>query len=101
MSDKNFGEVLEGLIDSRGISIAALARKTDINPKTLSEYVGKDGRFPSSPDVLTKLAAFFRCSVHELLTGEPDPNSVIGSILEKAEIHTGLYEVTVKKVKLK
>lgn len=101
MDKKSFGEVLEELINLHDISVASLARKTDINPKTLSEYIGKDGRFPSSPEVLVKLAKFFNCSVHELLTGEPDPNSVIGSILDKVEVHTGLYEISIKKVNIK
>lgn len=98
---RNFGQILESLIEERSISIAALARKIDVNPKTLSEYVGDNGRFPSNPDVLLKLADFFKCSVHELLTGEPDPHGSLGALLDKTEIHTGLYEVSIKMINKK
>ena len=40
-------------------------------------------------------------SVHYLLYGEEDPKSIIGELLEKAEIMTGLFEITVKKISKK
>ena len=48
-----------------------------------------------------KLAEYFDCSVYFLLFGEEDPKSLIGEILEKTEIHTGMYETSIKKVKTK
>jgi hypothetical protein len=56
---------------------------------------------PRDPQVLKKLAEYFDCSVYFLLFGEEDPKSLIGEILEKTEIHTGIYEISIKKVKTK
>jgi len=53
---------------------------------------------PRDPAHIKKLADFFECSVHFLLYGDEDPNSLINQILHKTTIHTGLYEVTVRKV---
>ena len=96
-----FGKTLETLIHKKNMSVRQFAQAIDVSPKTAQEWVGKEGRFPSSPEILKKIADFFEITVHELLYGTPDPREFLGSILEKTEIHTGLYEITVRKVKLK
>jgi hypothetical protein len=63
--------------------------------------MGSDARMPRDPSVLKKLSEFFDCSVHFLLFGTEDPKSLIGEILDKTEIHTGMYEITVKRIKTK
>ena len=97
----SFGDNLERLMKARGISGRALAKKLGVPSKTFNEWVGSGGRMPRSPEILKQMAALFNVSVHELLFAEPDPNGLIGGLLEKTEIHNGLYEITVRKVKTK
>lgn len=101
MEENKFGLVLEELIESRDLSIKDVSESTGIPYKTLVEYIGRDGRIPSKIDVFKKLATYFQIPLHELMFGEPDPSSIIGQILEKTEIHTGLYEISIKKVRMK
>ncbi|MCB0390546.1 MAG: helix-turn-helix transcriptional regulator [Bdellovibrionales bacterium] len=96
-----FGINLEKLIKEKGWSIRQFAKRIGVSPKTCQEWCGKEGRFPNSPDILKDIADVFEVSIHELLFGEPDPREMIGAILDKTEIHTGLYEITIKKVKEK
>ena len=96
-----FGKTLENLITKKNMSIRQFAQAIDVSPKTAQEWVGKEGRFPSNPEIIKKIANLFEISVHELLYGEADPREFLGSILEKTEIHTGLYEITVRRVNIK
>lgn len=101
MEKTMFGKNLETLINKKNMSIRQFAQAIDVSPKTAQEWVGKEGRFPSSPEIIKKIADLFEVTVHELLYGAPDPRELISSILEKTEIHTGLYEITVKKINIK
>ena len=85
----------------RPISTRSLAKKLNIPYKTVQEWIGADARMPRDPSILKKLSGFFDCSIHFLLFGEEDPKSFIGEILEKTEIHTGLYEISIRKIKTK
>lgn len=96
---KTFGEVLKQLMSERNLSVSHLAKAINCPPKTVQEWLGPHGRIPRDLDVLKRLAQFFNCSTHSLLFGEEDPRGILGDILEKTEIHTGLYEITIKKVK--
>lgn len=96
-----FGKNLEKLLKEKNLSVRQFAKKIGVSPKTAQEWVGKEGRFPNSPDILKDISDLFDVSLHDLLFGEPDPREMIGAILEKTEIHTGLYEITIKKVKEK
>lgn len=98
---KTFGENLEKLMKARGLSGRTLAKQMGVPAKTVQEWVGSGGRMPRSPDALRQLASLFDISIHELLFGVPDPQGMIGSLLEKTEIHSGIYEITVKKIKNK
>lgn len=98
MKTKSFGEILEDLMDQKNLSIAKLAKELSVSPKTVQEWVGKGGRIPRNPESLKKLASYFDISVHYLLFGEDDPKNLIENFLEKTEIHSGLYEITIKKV---
>lgn len=101
MDDKEFGVTLERLLKEHKMTISHLAKAVGVSPTTAQEWIGAKGRFPSKPRILQKIAHTFGITVHELLFGEPDPMGVIGQILEKTEIHTGLYEITIKKVNTK
>ena len=94
----DFGENLEQLILKKYKSIAAFAKEAAINKKTIEGWIGKGARFPSKPEYIKKMANALETSVHELLYGVVDNRDPFSSILEKTEIHTGLYEISIKKV---
>ncbi|MEN0059634.1 MAG: helix-turn-helix transcriptional regulator [Bdellovibrio sp.] len=96
---KSFGEVLKQLMSERNLSVSQLAKAINCPSKTVQEWLGPHGRVPRDLEVLKRLAQHFNCSTHSLLFGEEDPRGILGDILEKTEIHTGLYEITIKKVK--
>jgi transcriptional regulator with XRE-family HTH domain len=81
------------------VSARALAKDLGLSAKTVQEWVGPGGRMPRNATHLRALSEYFDTSVHYLLFGEDDPKSALGAILDKTEIHTGLYEITIKKVK--
>lgn len=94
----DFGATLERLLKERRITQKELSKAIGVSPKSLSEWVGKGGRIPRSPNQLKALANFFGVSVHYLLFGEDDPQTIVENIFEKTDIHTGLYQITIKKV---
>lgn len=96
---KTFGEVLKQLMTDKNLSVSQLAKIINCPAKTVQEWLGPHGRIPRDLEVLKKLSDYFRCSIHFLLYGQEDPRSLIGEILEKTEVHTGLYEITIKKVR--
>ena len=93
-----FGENLERLLTERKISARELAKQLDVPAKSVQEWVGKGARVPRDLDVIQKLATIFDISVHQLLYGTEDPRSPMSKIFEKVEIHSGLYEISIKKV---
>jgi transcriptional regulator with XRE-family HTH domain len=100
-SKSSFGENLEKLMKERRFSVAALAKHLGVPAKTVHEWVGKGGRMPRDPEALKKIAEQLDVSIYFLLYGVEDPKSAFAQILEKTEIHTGLYEITIKKVNSK
>ena len=101
MEETEFGENLEKLLEQSGVSITQLAKGIGVGKSTVQEWVGKGGRFPSSPKHIKSIAQFFGTTVHELMFGTADQNSLIGQILNKTLIHTGLYEISISKVDVK
>ena len=99
VSEGRFGENLQKLMSERNLSGRDLAKQLRIPYKTLQDWIGPGARMPRDPEILKKLAKYFNRSVHWILFGEEDPHNLISEILEKSEIHTGLYEITVKRVK--
>jgi transcriptional regulator with XRE-family HTH domain len=97
---KSFGEILQSLCKRNELTQKELAKAISVSPKTIQEWIGKSGRIPRDPKHLKKLANYFDISLHYLLFGEDDPQHLIEDILDKSEIHTGLYEITIKKVKV-
>lgn len=95
---RNFGDILQSLMEERKISGRSLAKELGVPYKTLQEWLGPGARMPRDPEVLKKVSDYFKVSVHFLLFGKEDERSLIGEILDKTEIHTGLYEITVKRV---
>lgn len=95
----SFGNNLESMMKKKNFSARSLSKQINVPYKTVQEWIGSTGRMPRDPEVLRKLADIFNCTVYYLLYGEEDPKTLIGEILERTEIHTGLYEITIKKVK--
>lgn len=98
MEKNDFGVTLTRLLKERDMTISQLAKKVGVSPTTANEWCGPQGRFPSKPEVLKKIAQAFEMPLHDLLFGEPYPMSVLGQVLEKTEVHTGLYEISIKRV---
>lgn len=95
----SFAKNLKLLIRQKGLTTAQLAKGISTSPKTISDWL--TGRTPRDLVAVAKCAEYFGVSVHFLLYGEEDPKSAIGQILEATEIHTGLYEISIKKVNKK
>lgn len=89
--------ILKILIRQRGITTADLARAIKSSPKTISDWLAGN-RTPRDLDAVKRCADYFGVSVHYLLWGDEDPRNPLSLILEKSEIHTGLYEISIKKV---
>ena len=98
---KSFGENLKLLMQQKNLSASRLAKDIGVSPKTLLEWTEKGGRMPRSPDHIRALADYFHISTHQLLFGEDDPRSPLSEFLDKTEIHTGTYELTIKRVNIK
>jgi transcriptional regulator with XRE-family HTH domain len=97
---KEFGLILEDLIRAKNISVRQFAKDIGQKPTTVNEWVGRNGRFPASPENLKAIALYFNISIHELLYGEPDPAySDLTNIFDQPEIK-GLYEITIRKVSM-
>lgn len=98
---KSFGEQLKLLMEQRNLSAAKLGKAIKVSPKTILEWMDKGGRMPRDPNHIRSLCDYFQVSTHQLLFGEDDPRSSIGTFLDKTEIHTGTYEVSIKRVNIK
>lgn len=98
MAGNEFGVNLALMLKGRKITGKKLAEELGVSYKTVQEWIGPNGRVPRNPDSIKKLAQYLGITTHRLLFGEDDPQSIIGAVLEKTEIHTGLYEITIKKV---
>lgn len=94
----DFGTRLETLCKEYGITPSELARRISLSRKSVFEWVGKSGRMPRDPQHLKKLCDFFKVSPAWLLWGEEEKVSTIESLISKTELHSGLYEISIKKV---
>lgn len=92
-----FGKILEKLLLENDISQVELARKLKLSPKTVNEWIGANAREPRSK-ALKALAEFFDVSVHFLLFGEEDPKSVVMDIFKSGSEHTGIYQISIRKL---
>ncbi len=89
-------KTLKILIRQKGITTADLGRAINVPAKTLSEWLG--GRAPRDLGAVKRCAEYFDCSLHFLLFGKEDPRNPLEAILQKSEIHVGLYEISIKRV---
>lgn len=75
---------LKNLLVKHGMTIAALSRITKISPKTL--YQWSNGQKPKDLNQLKKVVIHFNISMDALVFGE---------------INAGIYEVVLRRVKIK
>jgi transcriptional regulator with XRE-family HTH domain len=87
-----FGENFKKMLEERNLSVSDLARLIETPVKSVQEWVSKD-RVPRDFETIKKLSEVFKCSVHQLMFGTEDPYNLL-----KTEVHTGMYEITIKKV---
>jgi transcriptional regulator with XRE-family HTH domain len=95
---KPFGENLKELMIRDHITVAQVAKGIGEPVKTVQEWVGPAARSPRSLDVLPKLASFFKVSITRLVSGNEEHQITLDSLLEKTELHIGLYEISIKKI---
>jgi len=97
------GETLLKLMHERNLSGRALAQGINVSHKSVQEWLGKGARMPRDPSIIKKLAEYFGVSTHYILFGEEDPHISISldKLLEKTELHVGLYEVSIRRVREK
>lgn len=93
---KTFSSNLKQLMKSRNLSAGELSKAIDIPSKTIQEWL--NDRMPRNPEAIKKIANYFNCSTHFVLFGEEDPKSMLSDLLNKTEIHSGLYQITISKV---
>ena len=99
--NNNFGKRLEELCKKKGVSVNQLSRGISVSSSTCYEWMGASGRIPRDPEHLRALSKFFSVSLEFLLFGEDSEVVTIDSLLSKTELHTGLYEITIKRADLK
>lgn len=93
---KAFGDNLNGVIKAKRYSLKEVSEATSIPRSTLAEWV--QGRSPQLGPELLKLSSFLGVSLEYLMTGKEDSTNAVETLLRKAEIHTGRYEITIRKI---
>jgi transcriptional regulator with XRE-family HTH domain len=87
-------DVLRDLINEWDITVASLARKTGVPKTNINSWLQG-----SSPNLeqLYKVAQFFNVTLDYMATGE-EVDDPVAQFMDKFDVHTGMYEITVKKV---
>ncbi|MEK7692261.1 MAG: helix-turn-helix transcriptional regulator [Bdellovibrionota bacterium] len=93
----NFASNLKSALYDQRLNATDLARKINASPKTISDWLA--GRTPRNLQKVREAAKALDVSVHYLLFGEEEKRpGPIEKELEKILVHSGLYEITVRKV---
>lgn len=93
---KAFGDNLGGVIKAKRYSLKEVSQATSIPRTTLAEWI--QGRSPQLSPELLKLSRFLGVSLEYLLTGKEDSANAVETLLRKTEIHTGRYEITIRRL---
>lgn len=99
-------QILKDKLKEKEMKIQTLSKHTGISRKTIENWV--DGQKPKNIEQVKVVADFFNMSLDELCFGEKPRENVSVSTgnakdLEKykSEILTGVFEVTLRAVKIK
>jgi transcriptional regulator with XRE-family HTH domain len=89
-------EILRRVLNERGITVASLARDTEVPRSTLNSWLNNK----SNPDLnqLDKVARYLGMSIEQLAFGREEKDAV-AKLFEETEIHTGVYRVKISKIK--
>jgi transcriptional regulator with XRE-family HTH domain len=89
-------ETLRRLLSERDLSVASLAKSVDVPRSTINSWINSN----SNPDLaqLDKVAQFLGLSIEQLAFGR-DESDVVARLFEEAEVHTGVYRLTISKIK--
>lgn len=91
------GKVLKSILNERRLTLKEISAGTGVPASTLSEWLAN--RSPKNPKQVRLVAKYLGVSLHFLLFGEEDAEEPIQKIL-KEDIFKGVFEITVKKVRL-
>ncbi len=89
---------LQRLMKDKNISISQLATEANVPKSNITKWINND----ANPNLgqLAKVADYFQTSIDELVFDKTQDHD-IEDLFNKLEIHTGLYEVIIKKVSKK
>lgn len=89
------GPTLQNQMREQGLTIKELSFQSGVPLSTLAHF--KNNRPPKDVAAVQRVAECLNCSLHFLLFGEPENKKVSTDIA--AELFTGVFEVTVKRIK--
>lgn len=85
---------LKLLLEEKEITVGALAKATGVPKSTLATWLS--GRTPDLIQ-LDKVAQYLGTNIEALAFGR-NQEDLLSQMLTKTEIHTGLYEISIKKI---
>ena len=89
-------DILKELIQSKGMTISALAKSTKVSPQTIHNWLS--GAEPRSIKQVKEVAEYFNVSLDYLCFGESETfNQTVETLQD--EIRAGVFEVILRKTK--
>ncbi len=85
---------LERLLKEHRLSLSQLAIETKIPKSNLAKWAAG-----ANPNImqLEKVASYFNITIDELVFNKK-PSNEMEDLVNKMELHTGLYEISIKRV---
>lgn len=90
-------ENLKKILKEKDISVNELSKKTGVPKSTIMTWLA--GRTPDLIQ-LDKVTQYLNTSIDEIAFGRKREDALTG-LFEKVEVHSGLYEISIKKVNSK
>jgi transcriptional regulator with XRE-family HTH domain len=94
-----FATTLKKVMEEKHLTGVKLSKMLGVSNKTISDWLG--GRSPRNLDDVKKCADTLGVSLNYLLFAEEEQKGTLADLLEKTEIHTGMYEISIKKINKK
>lgn len=88
---------LKKILEDKEISVSELAKKTGVPKSTILTWLA--GRTPDLIQ-LDKVTQFLDVSIDEIAF-DRKREDILSQLFEKVEVHSGLYEISIKKVSKK
>jgi transcriptional regulator with XRE-family HTH domain len=99
MGNKSFDINLRELAAERNLSARQVASSLGLPQKTVSEWFN-GSRIPRDLRYFKILADYFGVSVHRIMYGSEDERSLVTEPIEKWDVFSGIFEISVKRVKV-